>query len=276
MDRSTLVVVLHAHLLPVAVVLQARGARVAVVLVGVEVWTPLRGLSRWAMRRAWRRLAISAATRDRFRRANPALATLDIAVCPPAIPAAAGAGDPGGVTWPSVFALIVGRMVAAERYKGHEALLAVWPAVRRAVPEAALLVVGGGDDAGRLRAAAGEGVTFTGPLPAATLAEAYRRAAFFAMPSTGEGFGFVFLEAMRAGKACLAAPGAAEEIVEDGRSGVIVDPADRASLEHALVRLFRDRDWRDGLGLAGREALAGRFRPEHLVNRLRARLGLTA
>lgn len=272
-DTGTVVVVLHAQLLPVALPLVVRGARLVPVLVGVEVWGPLSGLIRAALRRAWRVLSISRATRTRFLEAHPAFAAKPIAVCEPAVPDAVTPAS-GVADFPRPYALIVGRMAAGERYKGHDALIEVWPAVRETVPGATLVVAGTGDDAGRLRGAAGEGVVFTGPLTAGELAAAYLGATFFAMPSTGEGFGLVFLEAMQAGRACLAAPGAAEEILRDGVSGVIVDPANRPQLIAALARLFADGPWRDGLASAGRRTIDERFRPEHLTARLRAALGL--
>ncbi|MGE3340171.1 MAG: glycosyltransferase family 4 protein [Alphaproteobacteria bacterium] len=271
-DAGTVVVVLHAQLLPVTLPLVARGARLVPVLVGVEVWGPLSRLVQVALRRAWRVLSISRATRDRFAAAHPAFAGLGVAVCEPAVPDTVPP-EPAVVDFPRPYALIVGRMAADERYKGHDALIDVWPRVREAVPGATLVVAGTGNDADRLRARAGEGVVFAGPLPAARLAAAYAGAAFFAMPSTGEGFGLVFLEAMRAGRPCLAAPGAAEEILQDGVSGVIVDPADRQRLLAGLVRLFTDETWREGLAAAARRTIDERFRPEQLTARLRAALG---
>ncbi len=277
----TRVIVLHAHLLPVTLPLSLRGARVVAVLIGVEVWGPIGRAVRCALRRAWRVLAISRVTRVRFRDAHPELAGLEVRVCEPAVPAACEVTPDVGLPvepWaPGPAALIVGRMAAGERYKGHDALIEVWPDVRAKVPGATLLVVGTGDDEARLRqkatALTGAGVVFAGMLPPARLVAAYREAAFFAMPSSGEGFGLVYLEAMQMGKACLAAPGAAEEIVEDGVSGVIVDPADRPALVAALVRLFTDVGWRETLGMAGRRIVQARFTPAHLAARLGSSLG---
>ncbi len=276
-SRGSLVVVLHAHLLPVALPLMARGVRVVAVLIGVEVWGTLRPLVRLGLRGAWRVLSISGATRDRFKSAHPEFGNLPVTVCEPSVPPESPAGAEGsGLVVAGGYALIVGRMSAGERYKGHDVLLDVWPRVRAAVPTAELLVVGTGDDAERLRGKAGDGVRFAGGLLASQLAAAYRDAAFFAMPSSGEGFGLVYLEAMRAGKACLAAPGAAEEILRDGVSGVIVDPSDRDGLVDALVRLFRDRAWRERLGGAGRRIVEERFTEAHMIKRLQVGLGLTA
>jgi phosphatidyl-myo-inositol dimannoside synthase len=158
----------------------------------------------------------------------------------------------------SGYALIVARMNADERFKGHDQLLDAWPAVRGAMPDARLVVVGGGDDADRLMTKAHSlglerAVHFTGLVSDATLAELRRRAAFFVMPSTNEGFGLVYLEAMRDGLACIGCSGdAAAEIIVDGVTGLLVPPGDRSALAAAVARLFLEPELTRRLGAAGR------------------------
>ena len=79
--------------------------------------------------------------------------------------------------------------------------------------------------------------------------------AFFVMPSRDEGFGLVFLEAMRAGKACIGGAGAAAEIIEDGVTGLVVDPTDTDEVAKAVVRLFLEPETRARMGRAGAERL---------------------
>lgn len=250
--RDSVVACSHAHLAPVARGIAWRGAAVTNVLCGIEAWVPLRAAERWALSRG-RLVAISAHTARRFREANPAFDDVPIEVCHPGLP-------PSGA-WPeesatTEAALIVGRMSSNEGYKGHEELLRVWPAVARQHPAATLWIVGDGDDRTRLEALAASlgvaaSVVFTGRVADEELARRYRSCRFFVMPSRNEGFGFVFLEAMRAGKACIGAPGAAEEIIDDGETGLIVDAAHAGALMSAVVRLFEDRDLCDTMGRAG-------------------------
>jgi len=281
--EHTLLVVMHVHLLPALMPLLWRGARAVTVMLGIEVWKPLRPLQRMALRRSWRLVAISAYTADRFRCDNPALADLPVTIChphaPAAVPPAAAAGRvlAGDPADPSSYALIVGRMSAEERYKGHDLLIDIWPRVVAQAPNASLLVAGGGDDVGRLRqkaAAAGLGdrLRFLGPVTAARLSALYRDATCFVMPSAGEGFGIVFLEAMRAGTPCVAGPGAAEEIITDGHDGVIVDPARPDDLAEAVARLFLDAPYRGRLGAAARDCVARRFTADRLAARVTALL----
>jgi len=274
-SSDTLVVVMHVHLMPVVLPLIQRGARVIPLLLGIEAWKPLAALERVAMLRAWRIAAISSHTVARFRDANPLLAHLPVAVCHPGVRTGTLGTESYGPRRANrePFALIVGRMSSRERYKGHDELLETWPAVRAAVPGARLVIAGTGDDEPRLRARAaalglGEAVTFEGAVDDARLAALYRDAACFAMPSRDEGFGLVFLEAMRAGTPCIAARGAAEEIIEHGLSGLIVDPSDRDALASALVRLLSDGPARDAMGREAARRVAARFEAAHFAARL--------
>jgi len=100
--------------------------------------------------------------------------------------------------------LTVGRMVSRERYKGHDRVIAAIPQLIANGHDVVYMIAGQGNDRGHLEAlavAAGiaERVMFLGPLDPARLVEAYRMADLFVMPSTGEGFGIAFLEAMACG-----------------------------------------------------------------------------
>jgi phosphatidyl-myo-inositol dimannoside synthase len=263
---DTVMIAMHLHLLPVALPFVWRGARLLPILMGIEAWAPLRPIERAAMQRAWKVAAISTHTVARFRAANPSLAGIPVTVCRPGAPAMARPA-PERIDGP--YGLIVGRMSARERYKGHDALIEAWPLVRRAIPGARLVIAGDGDDASRLREkAAPDSITFLGRVDEARLAALYRDATFFVMPSTDEGFGLVYLEAMRASTPCIAARGAAEEIITDGRDGLIVDAGDRDALVAAMVRLFVDPQTRGRIAAAGAQRAEGEFGPAALEERV--------
>ena len=275
---DTSVVAVHLHLAPAGLAFTARGASLTVMLCGVEAWKPLTWMQRAALDRADRVIAISAHTRRRFVEANPHFASRAIDVCHPGIPPrAAGAPaapiDRGGNRAPA--ALIVGRLAADERYKGHDALLEVWRDVLAEVPGVTLRVAGDGDDRARLEAKAGAlglggVVSFLGRVDEDDLDREYERAAAFVMPSRDEGFGFVFVEAMRAGRACIGSFGAAAEIIDDGGSGLLVDPDDRAALTRAVVRLLGDRAEADRMGAQGRARYLQHFTAHRFRHRFTA------
>jgi phosphatidylinositol alpha-1,6-mannosyltransferase len=271
---DTVVVVMHLQLLPVALPLVSRGAQLVAVLMGIEAWTPVRPMQKAAIRRAKKLIAISGYTAERFGIANPWSADTPISICYPGVPPMprAQAGPIDGR-----YALIVGRMDARERYKGHDALIELWPTVRRTVPDARLIVVGDGDDSARLRHKAADtcdAITFLGRVDEPTLAALYRDAAFFVMPSTDEGFGLVYLEAMRASTPCIAARGAAEEIITDGHDGVIVNAGNGDELVAAMVHLFTDTQARMRMGAAAARRVNAQFDAAAVRRRVCAALDL--
>lgn len=267
------IVCVHLHLSPLAQLMLGWRSRLTTILVGIEAWRPLRWLERLALRRSNLLVAISEHTARRFREANPEFAHRPISVCHLAArdrlgPTAPGVPLDGGLP----FALIVGRMAAAERYKGHDLLIDLWPRVTAEVPGARLVIAGEGDDRPRLEAKAvplDGAVSFVGRVSDERLAALYRQCAFFVMPSREEGFGLVFLDAMRAGKACVGGVGAAAEIIEDGVTGLVVDPTDPEGVLKALVRLFNERETRERMGRAGAARVAERFTEDRFRERFR-------
>ncbi len=271
------VLCMHVHLSPVASLMAGRRGRLISLLLGVEAWKPLRALERLAMRRSHLLVAISEHTVRRFREANPDFASRPIQVCHLGVGPVHGTSEDAMRSVESPFALIVGRMAAAERYKGHDLLIDIWPRVQAEVPGARLVIVGDGDDRARLEArtvALREHVSFLGHVSDAALAALYRDCAFFVMPSRDEGFGLVFLEAMRAGKACIGGVGAAAEVIEDGVTGLVVDPAESEQVLKAVLRLFREPETRQRMGRAGAKRLAQHFTEAHFRRRFRGILGL--
>ncbi|HVR08456.1 MAG TPA: glycosyltransferase [Thermoanaerobaculia bacterium] len=255
-----------------------------VALYGIEVWRRLSGSRARALRHAAVRLATSSFTLAGARAANGdfgpvAVVPLCLEERPPAGEADRALLDRAGRD----FALIVGRMAATERYKGHDQLLQALqrlpaspprPPAGGAVPPPRLVIAGDGDDRPRLEALAASlglagRVLFTGFVSEATLADLYARAAVFTMPSRGEGFGLVYLEAMRAARPCIAArASAAAEIVADGETGLLVDPLDPAAIAGALGSLFAAPHLARAMGAAGRRRLESQFTPRRFRERL--------
>lgn len=174
--------------------------------------------------------------------------------------------------------LIVGRMHELERYKGHDELLECWPQILAQVPEAQLVVAGLGNDVPRLRSRAeslgiADRILWTGFVDAATLSALYRSVAVFAMPSRREGFGLVYLEAMRAALPCVGSTeDAAGEIIVDGETGFLVPQHDLDALATRLVALLSDQSLCRRLGMAGRERYQQEFTFAHFRDRLGAAL----
>jgi phosphatidylinositol alpha-1,6-mannosyltransferase len=264
---------------PLAWMVAGSRSRLTAFLYGIEAWRPLERMERWALSRADVLIAISEHTARRFREANPAFDARHIHVCHLAVAdAPAYCPSPPRAAAPPT-ALIVGRMAAAERYKGHDLLLDLWPQILAQVPEAELIVVGEGDDRARLetRAAAlrlRDRVHFLGGVSDSALEDLYRRCTFFVMPSRNEGFGLVFVEAMRAGRACIGGVGAAAEIIQDRVTGLVVDPQQPEHLLRGVLHLFQDPETRERMGRAAAERCAHLFTEQRFRERFRSALGL--
>jgi phosphatidylinositol alpha-1,6-mannosyltransferase len=177
--------------------------------------------------------------------------------------------------------LVVGNMYRDLMYKGHRELIAAWPEVVAACPQAELWIVGGGDGRPILEAlaqaapeVAARQIRFLGQLDEPALQERFRRCRAFAMPSAGEGFGLVYLEAARHGVPCIAGKhDAAREIVLDGETGLLVEQEPHA-VARACLQLLADDDLAARLGEAGRRRYLQNFRFQHFRQRLHSALDL--
>lgn len=252
----------------------------ALFLLGLEIDRPLSWDRRRALAGARQRLAISEHTRRLCQARMPHVPAIDVLYPALAAPDPQGPVDAALLARAGAgFFLVVGRLAAAEGYKGHDALLEALGRLRDEGRATARLVVAGeGDDRTRLAARAGalglgDAVLFTGFVNEPTLLALYERCRAFAMPSSGEGFGLVYLEAMRAGRACIALEGsAAAEIVVHEETGLLVRLGD-ASLERALSRLDADAPLAARLGAAGLARFQERFSRERFGRELDVHLG---
>jgi phosphatidyl-myo-inositol dimannoside synthase len=227
---------------------------------GIEVWDEVRADRRQALERAEIVLVNSAYTRER---GDPTLGRLrDARVCPlgsytdeAAPPRLRAAGPPT--------VLLIGR-VEPGWPKGQGVLVSLWPQVVAAAPEARLLLVGKGPALEALRevarkSPAAERIEVAGFVPEADIESVWARATVFAMPSLTEGFGLVFIEAMRRGLPVIASRAdAGGEVNVDGETGYTIDRQDDRALVGALVGALRDPDLAARLGAAG----AARWRAE--------------
>jgi glycosyltransferase involved in cell wall biosynthesis len=134
--------------------------------------------------------------------------------------------------------LCVGRLIPI---KGHIVLLRAFAAAREAIPELRLDLAGRGPLEPALRALAKElavadAVRFLGYV--APVQRAIEDSAFVVVPSMGEGFGMVALEAMERARPVIAAEiGGLGELVEDGVTGFLVPPGDAEPLAAAMIAL---------------------------------------
>jgi phosphatidyl-myo-inositol dimannoside synthase len=142
--------------------------------------------------------------------------------------------------------LTVSRLARADRYKGNDRVIRSLPQVLLTHPHTIYVIVGDGDDQPRLEAVAAEvGVTekvrFVGRVKPEELPDHFRLADVFVMPSTGEGFGIVFLEAMATGIPVIGGnrDGSLDPLA-DGLLGRAIDPYSEEELASAICAALFD------------------------------------
>jgi phosphatidyl-myo-inositol dimannoside synthase len=277
-SRARVVLAAHPNLAPVAQTMKLARPRLRSIICmhGVEVWEPLGTLRRWSLRHANVILAPSMYTAERAARAQklPSGKTRRLPwALDPQFAARVGASRarPLPAAYPGGRVILsVGRWNSSERYKGMDHLIAALPRLLTDLPEVHLVAIGDGDDLGWLEnLAEGNGVArhvhFISGISQDELGAWYAACEVFALPSRGEGFGLVYLEAMAYGKPVIAgAHGGAPEIVEDGVTGYLVPHGDLPQLATALAALLDDAELRQKMGARGqsrvqREFLFGQF-----------------
>jgi phosphatidylinositol alpha-1,6-mannosyltransferase len=266
----------HVFMVPLAAcVAKLSGAQLWVQVHGVEAWQELSFLHRRAIETASLVTSVSRYTRWRLLEwvgINPTR----VKILPNTVERRFRPGpkpdyllDRHGVRGKKVL-MTVSRLAGSDRYKGHDRVIRILPRIRVDHPEAIYLIVGDGDDRPRLEAVAEEirvqeQVHFTGPVPNEELPDYYRLADLMVMPSTGEGFGIVFLEAMASGVDVIGgnADGSVDPLC-DGALGTLVDPDNYEELASAISAGLERRT---GNGDSDR---VDRFRLDHFAEHLEA------
>jgi phosphatidylinositol alpha-1,6-mannosyltransferase len=181
--------------------------------------------------------------------------------------------QPGRTGPPTV--LILSRIDRSEMQKGHIELIEAWPAIRAGVPDARLVIAGGGDGLDLVRrlaeaSSASASISCTDWVSQSDVAELWARAHVLAMPSRQEGFGLVYAEAMRCGVPVIASiHDAGQEINAHGVTGYNVDLDRRGDLAEHLVALLNDQDLMRRMGAAGQ----ARWREHFCQSAFQRRLG---
>ena len=159
--------------------------------------------------------------------------------------------------------------------KGHKELIECWPKVAAAVPDAVLTIAGGGPTLNYYRtlaanSAAADRIEFTGLVPEEKIDDLWNVTTVFAMPSRREGFGLVYIEAMRHGIPVIASVhDAGQEINVDAQTGYNVNLDKPVELPERLIHLLRNPDLAANLGANGRKRWAEHFRYSSFRDRFR-------
>jgi glycosyltransferase involved in cell wall biosynthesis len=157
--------------------------------------------------------------------------------------------------------------------KGVDILLKAWAKVQHSMPQTVLRLVGDGPEMEALKSLAQElGITrfveFRGAVSRERLAPLYRKAELVIMPSRSEGFPLTLLEAGACGALSLATRvGGTPEVIEDGRTGFLVEPESVDALAAAIEDVVRlSEEERARIRKAARARVEERFSEERIVS----------
>ncbi|MDQ3025095.1 MAG: glycosyltransferase family 4 protein, partial [Pseudomonadota bacterium] len=249
-----LIICCHINLLVLAIAAKIRfNAPLMTLIYGVDAWQPLSDLKTFLLREVDQFVSISDVTRRKFQNWS-GVRKKKVTLLPNAIHTGwygVGPRNPDLVArynlHDKTVIMTLGRLVSSERYKGFDEVIDVMPGLVAKLPNLVYLIVGDGSDKHRLMAKASElglaeHVRFAGMIPEAEKADHYRLADAFVMPSRGEGFGFVFLEAMACGIPVVASKlDGGKEAVLEGRLGVLVDPDNPTDVRRGILEALASK-----------------------------------
>lgn len=276
-------IILYGHLLlsPLASIARLLSPRSRHVLIvhGWEVWlepfrkrVPLR--ERLAVRLGIDEvISVSRFTAGRMSKAYR-LSRSMFHILPNAVDMTDAAPVPGRPEGTAKRLLTVTRLCGQCTYKGCDQVIRAMPLILARVPEACYDLVGEGalrPELERLAEQVGvrDRIRFHGYVDDHQLERIYRSADLLVMPSTGEGFGIVYLEAWKHGLPVVAGnQDASAEVVTHGRNGLCVDPHSVEQITEAVVTLLTDPERAAAMGREGYRTVSGAYTHAHFRRNL--------
>jgi glycosyltransferase involved in cell wall biosynthesis len=249
---------------------------------GIEVWTRLSPLRRLGLRRAKVVTSISHFTARKMievQGVDPARVEVIPCVISTEFLHANGNGNQRprrSLADRQQTLLAVGRLDARERRKGLDEVILALPRLAASFPDVNFVIAGDGDDRGRLEELArkhdlSSRVSFKGEVSDKELVELYKSCDVFLMPSSQEGFGIVFLEAMAFRKPVIGGNhGGTPEVILDNETGFLVEHGDVGALADRIATLLGNPELCKRMGEAGRRRLEENYTFGSLRQRLMA------
>ncbi|MBR8832745.1 MAG: glycosyltransferase [Stigonema ocellatum SAG 48.90 = DSM 106950] len=253
LQRPSLVITSHVNFAIVAYLLKRLiGIPYWIVAHGVDVWNITKPTLKIALSHADGILAVSSYTRDRLLKEQN-LDPSKVSILPNTFDASRFqiAGKPKyllelyGLKPEQPVILTVCRLSSLDSYKGYDQIIQALPEIRHQVPDVHYILAGKGDDQPRIEQLITQlnlqdCVTLAGFVPDDELCAHYNLCDVFAMPSRGEGFGIVYLEALACGKPTLGGnqDGAIDALCQ-GELGALVDPLDVGAIAKTLIQILQ-------------------------------------
>ena len=251
--RPKLIIVGHVNFSPIAYIIK-RLTKIPfwVVTYGIEAWGIRKNLLKKSLLASDRILAMSNFTKNRI--ASEQNMPLDkISVLPGTFDAQLFRIKPKSAYLLSKYRLnqkqpvilTVCRLDKAEKYKGYDKIIAAMPSMIKYFPDIRYILVGYGSDTEKIKELVkkfklDKYVILPGKITGEELCDYYNLCDCFAMPSAGEGFGIVFLEALACGKPVLAGnQDGSVEALQNGELGVLVNPDNINEITDSLIQILK-------------------------------------
>lgn len=256
----------HVNFVPLALLMNSKLIRYLIVH-GVDVWKPLPVFKSWGISLMSKIISVSQYTLDEMMKHNK-LSIEKFIILPNTLdPLFNGVIDKNEkIDLPNgKMILTVSRLSASDAYKNIDLVIKSLPVILKEVPDAFYVIVGDGTDYKRLEKLANDldisnKVIFTGQLTDDLLVAYYKACDVFVLPSLGEGFGIVFLEAMYYGKPCIGAKaGGIPEVIDDGKTGFLCEGNSVSEITKYIVQLLQDGGLCQVMGGRGRKKLEKEF-----------------
>ncbi len=251
--RPKLIISSHANFTIVAYLLKRlAGIPYWAIVHGIEVWNQTNPRLKIALQNADRILAVSNYTRDRLLN-EQSLDQAKISLLPNNFDAnrfkitakPKHLLERYNLDLHQPIILTVARLSHTESYKGYDNIILALPKIRYYIPNIHYIIVGKGDDLPRINQLVQSldlqsHITLTGFVDDEQMCDHYNLCDVFAMPSKGEGFGIVYLEALACGKPVLGGnqDGAVDALCH-GRLGALVNPNDLEEIAKTLIEIIQ-------------------------------------
>lgn len=258
--KNDVVIISHINLLLAGCLIKLLSPKTQLILIahGIEVWEPFSGYKKWMLRQCDKILTVSAYTKNVMIALNELpkekITVLNNCLDPFLEPAISGEKDPAllrryGLNTGDTVLMTLTRLAAREQYKGYDIVIESLPELHENNPEIKYLVVGKYDEPEKKRLDAlvserglEQQVIFTGFIPDEELAAHFNLADIYIMPSTKEGFGIVFIEAMYYHLPVIAGnkDGSVDALL-NGQLGLLINPDSKEEVSNAIEEIIANK-----------------------------------
>jgi glycosyltransferase involved in cell wall biosynthesis len=225
---------------------------------GYEVWYPLQGFKKALVKKADLILAVSSFTKNKLvavqgideKKVGLFYNTLDpYFIIPSSFAKNSALRKRYGINESDFVIFTLARLAATEGYKGYDIVIKCLPEIIKSIPNIKYVISGKYDATEKMRLdkyikelKVEKNVVFTGYLKDAEVEDHYQMGDLFIMPSIGEGFGIVFLEAMACGLPVIAGNlDGSVDALKGGELGALVNPNSELEITEKVKEIFNNK-----------------------------------